>query len=32
VGDGRPGLLFRRAWEGYQEFKRRVMRKEAVSA
>jgi D-alanine transaminase len=32
VGDGKPGLLFRRAWEGYQEFKRRVMRKEAVSA
>jgi len=32
VGDGRPGLLFRRAWEGYQEFKRRVMRKEVVSA
>ena len=32
VGEGRPGPLFRRAWEGYQEFKRRVMRKEAVSA
>jgi len=32
VGAGRPGPLFRRAWEGYQEFKRRVMRKEAVSA
>ncbi|MDH4324192.1 MAG: D-amino acid aminotransferase [Betaproteobacteria bacterium] len=32
VGDGKPGPLFRRAWEGYQEFKRRVMRKEAVSA
>lgn len=32
VGDGRPGALFRRAWQGYQEFKRRVMRKEAVSA
>ena len=32
VGDGKPGALFRRAWEGYQEFKRRVMRKEAVSA
>lgn len=32
VGDGKPGPLFRRAWQGYQEFKRRVMRKEAVSA
>jgi D-alanine transaminase len=32
VGDGKPGALFRRAWQGYQEFKRRVMRKEAVSA
>jgi len=32
VGEGKPGPLFRRAWEGYQEFKRRVMRKEAVSA
>jgi len=32
LGEGRPGPLFRRAWEGYQEFKRRVMRKEAVSA
>lgn len=32
VGEGRPGPLFRRAWESYQEFKRRVMRKEAVSA
>ena len=32
VGDGKPGPLFRRAWGGYQEFKRRVMRKEAVSA
>jgi D-alanine transaminase len=32
VGAGKPGPLFRRAWEGYQEFKRRVMRKEAVSA
>jgi len=32
VGAGRPGPLFRRAWEGYQEFKRRVMRQEAVSA
>jgi len=32
VGDGKPGPLYRRAWQGYQEFKRRVMRKEAVSA
>jgi D-alanine transaminase len=32
VGAGRPGPLFQRAWQGYQEFKRRVMRKEAVSA
>jgi len=32
VGEGRPGPLFQRAWQGYQEFKRRVMRKEAVSA
>jgi D-alanine transaminase len=32
VGEGRPGPVFRRAWQGYQEFKRRVMRKEAVSA
>jgi len=32
VGDGKPGALFQRAWQGYQEFKRRVMRKEAVSA
>src|SRR3990170_7554059 len=32
VGEGKPGALFRRAWDGYQEFKRRVMRKEAVSA
>jgi D-alanine transaminase len=32
VGEGKPGVLFRRAWEGYQEFKRRVMRQEAVSA
>lgn len=32
VGEGRPGPLFERAWQGYQEFKRRVMRKEAVSA
>jgi D-alanine transaminase len=32
VGEGRPGPVFRRAWQGYQEFKRRVMRKESVSA
>jgi D-alanine transaminase len=32
VGEGKPGPLFRRAWQGYQDFKRRVMRKEAVSA
>jgi D-alanine transaminase len=32
VGEGRPGPVFRRAWQGYQDFKRRVMRKEAVSA
>lgn len=32
VADGKPGPLFRRAWQGYQEFKRRVMRKEVVSA
>jgi D-alanine transaminase len=32
VGDGRPGPLFKRAWQGYQEFKQKVMRKEAVSA
>jgi D-alanine transaminase len=32
VGEGKPGPLFRRAWDGYQDFKRRVMRKEAVSA
>jgi D-alanine transaminase len=32
VGEGKPGPLFKRAWQGYQEFKRRVMRKEAVSA
>jgi D-alanine transaminase len=32
VGEGRPGPLFRRAWQGYQDFKRNVMRKEAVSA
>ena len=32
VGDGQPGPVFRRAWQGYQEFKRRVMRKESVPA
>jgi D-alanine transaminase len=32
VGDGRPGPLFKRAYAGYQEFKAKVMRKEAVSA
>jgi D-alanine transaminase len=32
IGEGRPGPVFRRAWQGYQDFKRRVMRKEAVSA
>jgi len=32
VGDGKPGPLFRRAWQGYQDFKRRVMRKESVAA
>jgi D-alanine transaminase len=32
VGDGRPGPLFRKAYAAYQEFKSRVMRKEAVSA
>jgi len=32
VADGRPGPLFRRAFQLYQEFKARVMRKEAVSA
>jgi D-alanine transaminase len=32
VGDGKPGPLFRKAYEGYQTFKRRVMRKEPVSA
>jgi D-alanine transaminase len=32
VGEGKPGPLFHRAWEAYQEFKRRVMRKETVSA
>jgi D-alanine transaminase len=32
VGDGRPGPLFKRAYALYQEFKSKVMRKEAVSA
>ena len=32
VGDGKPGPLFRKARQGYQEFKSKVMRKEAVSA
>lgn len=32
VGEGKPGPLFRKAYAGYQEFKARVMRKEAVSA
>jgi D-alanine transaminase len=32
VGSGKPGPLFRKAWQGYQEFKAKVMRKEAVSA
>jgi len=32
VGEGRPGPLFRKAWQAYQEFKAKVMRKEAVSA
>jgi D-alanine transaminase len=32
VGDGKPGPLFRKAYAGYQEFKARVMRKEAISA
>lgn len=32
VGSGKPGALFRKAWQGYQEFKANVMRKEAVSA
>ena len=31
VGDGRPGPLFKRAYALYQEFKAKVMRKEAVS-
>lgn len=32
VGEGKPGPLFRQAWQAYQEFKAKVMRKEAVSA
>ena len=32
VADGRPGPLFKRAFQLYQEFKAKVMRKEAVSA
>ncbi|HEX9181675.1 MAG TPA: D-amino acid aminotransferase [Burkholderiales bacterium] len=32
VGDGKPGPLFRKAYAGYQEFKAKVMRKEALSA
>jgi len=32
VGEGKPGPLFRKAWQAYQEFKAKVMRKEAVSA
>jgi D-alanine transaminase len=32
VGDGKPGPLFKRAFQLYQEFKAKVMRKEAVSA
>jgi D-alanine transaminase len=31
VADGRPGPLFKRAFRLYQEFKSKVMRKEAVS-
>jgi D-alanine transaminase len=31
VGNGKPGPLFRKAYQGYQEFKAKVMRKEAVS-
>jgi len=31
VADGRPGPLFKRAFRLYQEFKAKVMRKEAVS-
>jgi len=32
VGEGRPGPLYRRAWQGYQDFKRRVMRRESIPA
>ena len=32
VADGKPGPLFKRAFALYQEFKAKVMRKEAVSA
>jgi D-alanine transaminase len=32
VADGKPGPLFKRAFQLYQEFKSKVMRKEAVSA
>jgi D-alanine transaminase len=32
VGEGRPGALFRKAYAGYQDFKRRVMRGESVPA
>ena len=32
VGDGKPGPLFRKAYAAYQEFKAKVMRKEAISA
>jgi D-alanine transaminase len=32
VGEGRPGPLFRKAYASYQDFKRRVMRKESVPA
>jgi D-alanine transaminase len=32
VGAGVPGALFRKAYAGYQDFKAKVMRKEAVSA
>lgn len=32
VGEGKPGALFRKAYAGYQDFKRRVMRKESVPA
>ena len=32
VGEGKPGPLFRKAYAGYQDFKAKVMRKEAVSA